>query len=198
MSLHKREFLVLLGWIGAGAVIVVVFGLVIVPWVWSLGEGPRPAPDGLGSPLGLGNVTGPTECSAVNTPVTGCLASGEFVYEIPVAWSTIEFGQLYLTTQTGRGSSYSPAAEGGFAIISSSEQVLANFTVSGPAPLAMSSPSAWTYHTTSTGISASSSLTSLCSIVVDMGSVDPGGAGYTLTANVVGETPGYSVQAGLQ
>jgi hypothetical protein len=34
-----RELLVLLGWLALAALVVVVFGLIVVPAIWSLGRG---------------------------------------------------------------------------------------------------------------------------------------------------------------
>jgi hypothetical protein len=192
-----RDVLLLLAWAGAAAAITVVFGLVVVPAIWSLAT-PAAPPGAHGAPpFALVDPIGPTRCSADAVPTVGCLAAGDYVYRLTPEFSSTLFGGVYCLVERSNGTNYSVPNDGGFDILNGSGAAVAAFNLSTAGPLAMSSPSEWVYFTSSTGVTAETSLTSIYTIVVDLGSVNPEGAGYSVVAVLTGPHAGNITAVGL-
>lgn len=197
MSRISRELLILLAWVGAGATIVVVVGLIVVPAIWTMASAPQPTPVGVQPPLAIGSPAGPTVCTAAGAPTAGCLSAGDYVYQVAIETSNVEFSQVYLRILTSAGANYSATSDGGFSILNGTRQIVAAYNQSGLGALSMANPSQWVYFTPGTGVSSGSPFSTLDSIVVDMGTVNPAGRGYGLVAYVTGSEPGATAQLTL-
>lgn len=198
MSQVRKDFLILLGWIGAGATITVVFGLILVPAIWTLSVSPQPGCDLCGSPpFAFGNPVGPTLCPATDAATVGCLSVGDYVYTVTIESSSIEFGQVYFRVLNSSGVNYSASTDGGFNVLDESGQTVAAFNLTSGGTLSMVGPSQWTFFTAGTGVSSSTPFTSLYSVVVDMGKADPGGKGCSLIAVLTGPEAGSTSELTL-
>ena len=113
----------------------------------------------------------------------GCLA-GDYAYHLTIEQSSLSFGQVLFHVATFSGSIYvATGGSPGFAIVTALGAAVATWT---PAYGAMSMSSGWTY---APGTEASTPLTSIFSALVDVGTLNPQGQGYTFVA--LG-TNGYS------
>jgi hypothetical protein len=117
--------------------------------------------------------------------LSGC-SSGDYAYTLTVESSQVTFGSVTFRTLTSAGTVYStPNGTPGFAILNTSGSVVAQWT-STNGSMFMSAVG-WTY---SAGVSSSTPLTNLYSVVIDMGKADPMGQGYTCVMVGVGAYSG--------
>ena len=115
---------------------------------------------------------------------TGC-TPGEFIYALLVEVSTVTFGEVLFQVETQNGAIYDAVGdESGFSIMDPGGAPVAQFTAPDGQ---MSMTSGWTY---SVGTNASTPLTTIYTIVLDMGSVDPQGHDYQFIASLSGKFPG--------
>jgi hypothetical protein len=185
-----RDILNFLGWLSAAAVVSVVFSLVVVPAIWSLASPP---------PLNSGETVPPpslyapsqTECNSDAVQAGVCVATDDYAYTGVLSTENVLFGQLYFRVLTPTGANYTAMAHGKFTIMNSGGAIVASFTLPMTGPLAMASPTNWTYYTAETGVSNQSAFTSLFTVWVDTGTVNPSGAGDLLEALFTGTYAGY-------
>ena len=101
------------------------------------------------------------------------------IYTIPVGTSSVTFGSVLFEVKTAQGATYVNGAAASFAIEQINGTAAAYSTVAAGAGLAMSA----SWGTYQAGITSSTGLTSLYSIVVDMGTTSSTtGQGYTIIA----------------
>jgi len=149
---------------------------------------------GVGSkPIGTAFTVGPNpspaaaKCPTGDTfAANGCLA-GDYTYTLTIESSSVNFGNVLFEVKTGGGAIYSATGSGGFSILNVSGKVAAQIVAPG---LALAMPSSgWTVFSATTGAcgitgvlcSATSSLTNLYTIIIDMGTANPSGQGYSFT-----------------
>jgi hypothetical protein len=185
MKVEGQERLLVVG-AAAAMLLLVVIALVI--------SFPEPAGIGCSSitcrpSFIAGNPSAATLCTGASAPTVGCLAATDYFYTLSIETSTFTFGEVLFKVVQPEGSVYAATTHGAFAILNASGHIVAAFNLTAGGPLAMSVSAGWSYFTSSTGVSSSSSLDSLYTIVIDMGSVNPTSQGYTFVA--VG-TGGYS------
>ena len=163
--------------------VVAMFSVLVLTGAWGANRevcpGCPPAPEFvLGFPI-------LATCPAGYTfAVNGCLA-GDFVYAIPVAGSVVTFGDVLFHVGTRNATVY--VATGGalgFSILNATSAIAAQYSAPGGA---MSMTANWTF---SDGTDASTPLSALFSIQVDMGSLDPYGQGYSFVVLVTGGASG--------
>jgi len=126
----------------------------------------------------VGDPVGPELCNLSNPPPIGCFSPNDYIYTLSVETSTTEFGQVLFNVTDLNGTTINVYPTGGFTIVNASGQEVAVFTVEAGGQLRVSEESSWTYFTASTGVSAHSFLDDEDTIVIDMGSANPGGRGY--------------------
>jgi flagellin-like protein len=124
----------------------------------------------------------------------GCSPTApDYIYTLTVESSTISFGSALFEVKTSSGAIYTPAAGSGtdsFAVLNIAQQVVA-ISVTGGA-MAMTSPFSSfgpSGECNSAVCASSTSLTTIYTIVIDMGTTNPGGTGLSFVA--VG-TSGYT------
>jgi hypothetical protein len=194
----RRELMVLSAWIAAGAVIVVVVGLVVVPFVWSF---TTPAPPGCAAcgapPFSIRATGGPSSC-ATHIDAPGCLSAGDYVYTLGIATSdSVPFGGFYLRVVTASGLNYTAPTNGGFFVLNATGQLVAAFNLTRGGSLSMTGPAEWTYLTASTGVSAASALTPFDTIAVNVGTNDTAGQGCQAIALVPAASGGSTAVVDL-
>ena len=162
---------------------------------------------GVGSkPIGSAITVGPnpslgvTKCTAIGTP-TGCAGAADYIYTLTVESSSVTFGNVLFQVKTSTGGIFTTAGAGGFSILNLTGVVAASYT--RPVAMVLSMPSsgfsiwgaAGTCGIVGTACSATSPLTNLYTLVIDMGTAIPTGQGITLT--IVGAS-GYTGTTGAQ
>jgi len=160
---------------------------------------------GVGSkPIGSAITVGPnpslgaTKCAAAGS---GCVAVNDYTYTLTIESSSVTFGNVLFEVKTASGGTYTTTGAGGFTILNLTGVLAASYT--RPVAIGLSMPSsgftAWgasgACGIAGVACSATSSLTNLYSLVVDMGTANPTGQGYTLT--ILG-TGGYTGTTGAQ
>jgi archaeal type IV pilus assembly protein PilA len=163
--------------------ITVVLAAVLYVLISGLTHGPGNTP--IGSAFGVGNPSSATKC-AVTT--AGCLAANDYIYTLTIESSTVTFASVIFEVKSPTGAFASATGHGGFDIVSVSGNAVAAWNNSATVSLAMPGASAWVYP--GTVVSGSTPLTTLYTLVIDMGSVNPAGQGYTLNAVGVGSYSG--------
>src|SRR5580658_1465041 len=148
-----------------------------------------PTVGGCCGPHGVGFAVGnPTLllCGAMNIPFQNGCRAGDHLYDLTVESSPLEMGNVAFRVQTSAGTvDIVTGGDPGFGILNSTGAMAASWT-SLNGSMAMPT-SAWTY---SIGVAATTPLTNLYTIVVDLGSADPMGQGLTFSAVGVGSYSG--------
>jgi hypothetical protein len=145
----------------------------------------------IGSAFSAGNPVSGLCSTGYTYAANGC-TSGDFVYTLTVESSSISFASVLFEVKTATGAIYTAASVGGFSIMNISEIVAAQMT---PASTTLAMTSAFGTYSSVAGAcngancGPSTPLTSVYTIVIDMGTANPTGQGYTFVA--VG-TAGYS------
>lgn len=166
--------------------ITVVLAAVLYVLISGLTHGPGNTP--IGSAFTAGNPTAATKCTAANVPVEGCVAAGDYVYQVTIESSTVTFASVVFEVKASTGSVFAATTDAGVSVITTSSTVAASWTVTAAStPLAMPS-SGWT--TFGAGISGTTPLTNFYTIVVDVGSVNPSGVGLTFNGIGAGSYSG--------
>jgi hypothetical protein len=126
--------------------------------------------------LGIGSPTLSLCPAGTAFPVDGCSA-GDFAYRLTVESADIPFGEIRCNVTTNTGSAYvATAGQSGFTIENATGAVVAQYSAYG-GPMTMTST--WTYRL---GSSATTVLTSLYTVLVDVGSANPHDHGYVFHA----------------
>jgi flagellin-like protein len=181
--------------------ITVVLAAVLYVLISGLTHGPGSTP--IGSAFAAGHPTAAT-CAAGSSQtlgaaaITGGCKPGDFVYTLTVESSTVSLGSVLFEVKTASGLVFTAGgASSSFAVIDPTNHVAA-ITVTG-ATMAMTST--WAGYGLTTGAptyKASSSITSLHTIVVDMGSVTATtGQGLKLVVLGTGSYSGATAPLGL-
>jgi hypothetical protein len=136
-----------------------------------------PQPGSCACPLGPGFAAGnPVAglCASASTFATsGCLA-GDFTYHLTIESSSVTFGSVLFTVTALNGTVLTATGGApGFSILSPNGSPAAEYLASSGA---MSMTTGWTY---ASGTNASTPLTSLYSILIDMGTLNPAHRGYS-------------------
>jgi len=172
--------------------IVVVLATVLYVLDTALVHGPGSLP--IGSAFAAGTASAPTPCTAVGAPMVGCIAAGDFVYVVTIAQSTVTFGSVLFEVKSPVGTFYRATGDGGFNILNVAGQTDAAYNLSASGPLVVPGVLSWHYFA-GTGVSQYTPLTTVYSIVVDMGSLSPSGQGDLFvaagTGSYTGTTAGF-------
>jgi flagellin-like protein len=170
--------------------ITVVLAAVLYVLITGLTHGPGSV--GIGTAFNAGNPIA-SKCAAGGTvATTGCLA-GDFIYTLTVESSSVTFTSAEWQVKTSSGSIAAATGVGAFSIVN----------VGGVAVAWESTGTAMAMTTVFANFGAgaicngaactsSSPLTSIYSIVLDMGTTSPSGLGYTFVAVGVGSYSGTS------
>jgi flagellin-like protein len=125
-----------------------------------------------GSPVTSTCGSGGSQAQAIATSSNGfpCYGS-DFIYTLTIESSTVSFGNVLFEVKTSSGAIFTPAAHESFAVVNIAGQVVA---LSTPGSLAMAGtwstyPAGTVLDCNGAACSTSSSLTSLYTVVVDMG-----------------------------
>ncbi len=126
-------------------------------------------------------------CPSGGTFASAGCSAGEFVYTLTVESSFATFGQVLFHIEASNGTVYvAIGGESGFSILSSTGAVVAQYPAANGL---MSMKSGWSY---AVGITATTPLTSLYAVLVDMGAPNPHGQGYTFVDVSTGNYTGSS------
>jgi flagellin-like protein len=155
--------------------IVVILAAVLFVLDGALTRGPGATP--IGSAFAAGASSSAISCTAAGVPIVGCLAANDYVYSVGIAQSTVSFGSVLFEVKTPGGPIYRTTSEGGFNILNGGGQTNAAYNLSASGPLAVPSADNWVYFPGS-GVTHTTPLTSVYTIVIDMGSLSPVGQGY--------------------
>jgi hypothetical protein len=131
-----------------------------------------------GNPLASNCPTGSTFAR------NGCNA-GDFTYSLTVESSTVDLDNVLFEVETSVGDPYAPGSPAGFSILNGSGYAEAEYAVPSSGGLVMTMP----FGTFGTGITGATPITSVDSILIDMGTANP--TGLDLQFVVLG-TNGYS------
>ena len=167
--------------------IVVVLAAVLYVLISGLTHGPGSTP--IGSAFTAGNPTtsntvgtgAADACAAGTTTIAGAITTGHWTYTLTVESSTVTFGSVLFQVKTAAGAVAAPAAYYGFFVVNVAGNVVACAATAGNGGLSMGGAVQFTY-TTVGALTASSSLSNLYTIVMDMGTTQPTGTGYTFDA----------------
>jgi flagellin-like protein len=172
--------------------ITVVLAAVLYVLISGLTHGPGNTP--IGSAFTAGNPTA-SVCAAGSAQtigaavITGGCHAGDYIYTLTVESSTISFSSILMEVKTSSGAVYGGGtANSGFSVLNVAGNVVA-VSVTGTT-LAMSGT--WTSYgpTTTPTTSTSTPLTNLYTVVIDMGTTNPGGQGYTFVGLGTGSYSG--------
>jgi flagellin-like protein len=181
--------------------ITVVLAAVLYVLISGLTHGPGSTP--IGSAFTAGNPTtstcgtGLTYAAASASGKGGCLA-GDYIYTLTVESSTVSMSSVLFEVKTSSGAILAlTAGTGGFSVMNIQGQVVAQGPLgTAAAALAMSTTLGFPTFTGSTtacngaACTASTSLTSVYTIVIDMGTASPTGLGYSFVAVGTGSYSG--------
>ena len=168
--------------------ITVVLAAVLYVLISGLTHGPGSTP--IGSAFTAGNPIS-SKCPTGDTYATnGCLAA-DYIYTLTVESSTVTMASVLFEVKNSAGGIVS-ATTGGFSVMTIAGVVAAQST--NAAALAMTT-TFQTYSATAGACngatcSSSSPLTSIYTIVIDMGTASPSGLGYTFVAIGTGSYSG--------
>lgn len=181
--------------------ITVVLAAVLYVLISGLtGGGVGSKPIGSAFTVGSNPSPGAALCASGGTfATTGCVGTTHWTYTLTIESSTVNFGNVLFEVKTAAGAVLSVVGSGGFSVINLTGKVAAQSIAPGLA-MAMSGSGFATYSATAgtcgiTGVlcSAGTTLTNLFTIVIDMGTGNPTGLGYTFT--VLGNS-GYTGTTG--
>ncbi len=160
--------------------ITVVLAAVLYVLISGLTHGPGNAP--IGGAFTAGNPIAGT----CGTPLAGkACTSGHAIYTLTIESSTVTFGSVLFQVKTPSGSVLPNSGQ--FSIVTSSNAVAATETVTG----GLSMATTWTTVNATLGLSSGSPLTSVYTIVVDLGqTASISGAGDTFNAVGIGSYSG--------
>ena len=120
--------------------------------------------------------------AASTTTVALAIVPTHWTYTLTIESSTVTFGSVVFQVKTGAGAVANPAGAGGFYVVNITGNVVACvLPVATNGGLTMGGAAQFTYIS-ATGITPSSSLTNLYTIVIDVGTARPTGSGYTFDA----------------
>jgi len=139
------------------------------------GTGSSPTP--IGTAFSVGNPILSTCPTGDTFAANGCLA-GDYTYTLTVESSSIEFEDVMFEVNTATEGIFLPSGPGGFAVVSVSGAVAAEYAIPSGDFMLMESP----FSVYGSGVSPATPITATDTILLDMGPSDPAGTGLTLTA----------------
>jgi hypothetical protein len=139
--------------------------------------GPTRTP--IGSAFAAGDPTGFT-CGVTSTYAAEGCSAGDHAYRLAVEQSTVNLSSVLFQVRTATGANFTAGGPGGFSILNASGDVIAQSAAS--AQLAMGTP----FSIYASGVSGSTPLTDLDTIVIDVGPSSVAGMGYTFDAEGTG------------
>lgn len=142
------------------------------------------APSG-SSPIGSAFIAGNPiagTCLANDTFAAQGCKGGDHIYTLTVESSTVTFANVLFEVKTAVGGPYGHNGSGGFSVIRISGTVAAQTPIPGGSGMEMTS----TFATYGSGIWPSTALTSVYTIVLDMGTVNTVGLGLTFVVTGTG------------
>jgi hypothetical protein len=155
-------------------VIVVVVVAVVTPILLSFllfgavsSVGTQPGATPIGSAFYAGDPTA-NACSTEQAAESACVVAGDWIYQLVVESSTVDFGSVLFEVKTAAGAIFGNTGTGSFALVNASGAVVATSQI-GPGALAMTS--SWAQY--ANGYTPSTPLTYGYSIVVDTGQAAP-------------------------
>ena len=188
--------------------ITVVLAAVLYVLISGLTHGPGSTPIGsafsAGNPVSSSGYAGATACPAAAgafAALTTYIAAGHYVYTLTVESSTISMSSALFEVKTSTGAIDTAAGGGGFYVVNIAGSVVAASCVAAAGALAMTSPMSL-FTTTAAACngatcSTSSPLTSIYTIVIDVGTAAPAGTGLTFVAVGTGSYSGTTAALSL-
>ncbi|MGP8159041.1 MAG: hypothetical protein ACLPWO_05485 [Thermoplasmata archaeon] len=156
----------------------------------SIGTGHGSTP--IGSAFAVGNPIFSTCAAGATFAANGCLA-GDFTYALTIEASAVTFGDVLFEVSTAVGTIYTLAGPGGFSVEGITGTVEASYAVGASSLLVMTT--GFTYF--GSGVSPSTPLTSVDTILIDMGTVNTAGMGLTFTVLGTGSFSGTTAPLSL-
>ena len=130
----------------------------------------------VGNQVGTG---GATTCGLTTTTASSAIAAGDWVYTLSVQSSSVSLGDVLFQVRNATGSLDTSAV--GFFVINNAGQVVACAgTTAAPVRGSMSATLPFVYPTAG-GASGGTPLTYSDTLLLEMGGVNPDGAGFTFT-----------------
>ncbi len=124
-------------------------------------------------------------CPSTDTFSENGCAAGEFAYHVTIETSVVLLGDIRFEVQSSASVNYVATGTSGFAILNSSGIVLAEFQA--PNGL-MSMTESWSTY--SGGVNPSTPLTTIDTLLIDMGTANPHDQGYWVYADGTGSYAG--------
>ncbi len=144
----------------------------------------------IGSALSISSTVPATvKCTAAKTPVAACQASGQYSYALTITSSSVNFGSVQFEVLTSTGAVLGATGAGAFAVSTTTTPDGSWATTATTVSMIMPSTGFSTY---AVGFSSSSPLTTSYVISIDMGTVDPAGAGDTFVVLGIGSYSGQT------
>jgi hypothetical protein len=169
----RRRVLVAGVLIAAVLLLLIIFGPVLLGPVLQPGSASSRVP--IGAVLGFGPVTLSVCPSESVFSSDGCVA-GHYVYRVTITIAAVALGDFGLVVTNSSAVIWSGDSNAGLTILNANDSVLAQFsTLGGP----MYADSNWTYTNMTSG---STQLSTSDALLLDMGRMNPGGLGLTLSA----------------
>jgi archaeal type IV pilus assembly protein PilA len=171
--------------------ITVVLAAVLYVLISGLTHGPGSTP--IGSAFTAGNPVA-SSCTSAQVTANICKATTHYIYTLTVETSTISFTSALFEVKSSTGAIVTATGGGGFAIVNISGTAVAYLTTGSLTSLAMGSVfsnfAAGATACNGAACTSSSPLTSIYTIVIDMGTASPSGLGYSFVAIGTGSYSG--------
>jgi flagellin-like protein len=161
---------------------------VLISGLTSGGVGSKPIGSAFsaGAPILSTCITSSAQTVPPVAATTGGCNPADYIYTLTVESSTISFGSALFEVKTSAGAIYTPAAgsaHDGFAILNIAQQVVAIAVTAGAMAMGSALSNFGPTGECNSAICASStSLTTIYTIVIDMGTTNPGGTGLNFVA----------------
>jgi archaeal type IV pilus assembly protein PilA len=175
--------------------ITVVLAAVLYVLISGLTKGPGNTP--IGTAFSVGNPTS-SICATGNTYGTNGCKAADYIYTLTVETATASFASVQFEVKTSAGAILTAASAGGFTV----ENVAGAIAAQSTASTTMAMSSTFTTYGASpicNGVACSTSTTfsSIYTIVIDMGTGNPTGQGYTFVAIGTGSYSGTTSPVAL-
>lgn len=147
----------------------------------------------IGSVFKMGTPPATARCTAADAPVAACQALNDYYYTVSITASPVTFGNVLFEVLTSTRTVYSATTHGAFgiALTSAPTTLAAGYVLASPYSMQMPN-SGFTYVA---GTTAATALTTLYTISIDVGTVNPAGAGLVLLVVGIGSYSSYTSAA---
>ena len=142
--------------------------------------------------LAVGNPIAGTCHSGYTFAANGC-TGGHYIYTLTIESSSVTFGSVLFEVRTSTGAAYELNATTGFSVMTIGDNVAAQTPFTFGEPMAMDT----TFSTYGSGVSGSTDLTSVYTILIDVGTTNPAGMGLSFVASGTGDYTGSSSPVSL-